>query len=122
MGAGSAGLGVANILLQYKVKLGLTEPQAYDDIYLFSQKGLVTKDRENLNKLLVPFAKDSSNFVTNNIVSIIQQEKPGILIGLTAQHGVFTKEIIQTMTESCEQIRPIIFPLSNPTSNAEATF
>lgn len=71
MGAGSAGLGVANILLQYKVKLGLSEQQALDDIYLFNQRGLILKDTDRVSKLAAPFAKDTAKYSGKNIVSII---------------------------------------------------
>lgn len=58
--------------MQYKVKLGLTEQQAYDDIYLFNQKGLILNDSERVSKLAAPYAKDSIKYTGKNIVSLIE--------------------------------------------------
>ncbi|KAH8588383.1 hypothetical protein B0O99DRAFT_639361 [Bisporella sp. PMI_857] len=122
MGAGSAGTGVAHQIVEHFVKEGLTEHEARRCFWFVDTKGLITKDRGDVlapNK--VPFARDDNKgqqFKT--LEDVVEYVKPTILIGLCTIKGVFTEAILNRMAELNQ--RPIVFPLSNPSSQSECTF
>lgn len=122
LGAGSAGVGVAKQIVQFFMREGMTEDEARACFYLVDTKGLVTADRgDKLAEHKVYFARtdnDGQQFKT--LEEVIDHVKPTILMGLSTMGGVFTPEILQKMAEW--NTRPIIFPLSNPSSKSECTF
>lgn len=87
-----------------------------------TRKGLITNDRgDKLAQHKVYFARDDNNgqqFKT--LPQVIDYVKPTILMGLSTIRGIFDKSILNTMAQLNEN--PIIFPLSNPSNNAECTF
>ncbi|TVY48010.1 NADP-dependent malic enzyme, partial [Lachnellula occidentalis] len=103
MGAGSAGVGVAKQIVEYFIKEGLTEEEAKKCFWFVDTKGLITNDRAIQNP---PRRLD---FV-----------KPTILMGLSTIRGIFDESILKKMAAWNEN--PIIFPLSNPSDNAECTY
>ncbi len=105
-GAGSAGLGIANLIVDYLVHLGESREIAYNNIYLIDKNGLVHDG---------PFGKAPDLKTLEEVVSFV---KITTLIGTSAQPRVFTETIVQEMLKATPQ--PIIFPLSNPNSKAEA--
>lgn len=105
-GAGSAGLGIANLIVQYLTYIGISKETAYSSIYLIDKEGLVHEG---------PFGKTPSLKTLGDVVSFA---KITTLIGASAQPKVFTEKVIREMAKHTE--RPIIFPLSNPNSRAEA--
>ncbi|KAJ3179974.1 hypothetical protein HDU85_004258 [Gaertneriomyces sp. JEL0708] len=122
-GAGSAGVGVASQLEEHFIKAGgMSESAARDVFYLVDSKGLVTFDRgDKLPQHKTLFARrDNDGKQLKTLMDVIEYVKPTALIGLASQGGAFTPEVLQRMGELNE--RPIIFPLSNPLTNAECTF
>ncbi|MEM7144703.1 MAG: NAD-dependent malic enzyme [Verrucomicrobiota bacterium] len=127
LGAGSAGCGVSEQLVRAMVSEGLDEADARARIYLVDINGLM---HDGLTDVM-PFQKDllqkradlgdwksSSGNGEFSFGDVVANAKPTILIGLTGHAGGFTEEIIREMASHVE--RPIIFPLSNPTSQIEA--
>ena len=122
-GAGSAATGVAAEIVKFFVKEGnMTEEEATAHFWLVDSKGLVTTNRgDELAPHKLPFARsDNGDLQLRNLQATIEHVKPTALIGLSVQTGAFDEGIIRTMARIQE--RPIIFPLSNPTSKSECTF
>lgn len=121
-GAGSAGVGVAKQLVEYFIKEGLTEDQAKRCFWLVDSKGLVTLDRPGkLAEHKVYFARDDNHGKQiGSLEEVIDYVKPTILMGLSTVFNAFTPSILQKMAALND--RPIIFPLSNPSSKSECTF
>ncbi len=128
-GAGSAGCGIAEQLVRQMMIEGLTEQEAHDRIFLVSKDGLLQTSSKGLfdfqKHLCVPDAVVNRWKLTHernedvvNLLDVVVNAKPTVLIGVSGQPSLFTKTIVETMQSYCE--RPIIFPLSNPTSQAEA--
>ncbi|GMI06275.1 hypothetical protein TrVE_jg13520 [Triparma verrucosa] len=116
-GAGSAGIGVAGVLYQAMLEQGFDEATAKKAFFIADEHGLLTKDRTDLNTEQAFFARDEGKGM--GLEEIAAEYKPTILLGLTACGGLFKENLIRTMSANCE--KPIIFPLSNPTSSAECT-
>jgi malate dehydrogenase (oxaloacetate-decarboxylating)(NADP+) len=116
-GAGSAGIGIAN-MIESAMKLdGLSEKQARDQIFMFDVNGLLVQDRKDLSLDQQPYAHNQAP--TKSLVDAIRAIKPTILIGVSTVGKSFTKEVVETMSELNK--RPIIFALSNPTDHAECS-
>ncbi|GMI31130.1 hypothetical protein TrRE_jg11435 [Triparma retinervis] len=116
-GAGSAGIGVAQVLRQAMVEQGVEEGKAKDCFFIADEHGLLTEDREDLNDEQRAFARKEGRGMS--LQDIAEEHSPTILLGLTAFGGLFKEELIRTMASKTS--RPIIFPLSNPTTAAECT-
>lgn len=116
VGAGSAGTGMADLLVKELKSQGLTEEEAKSRISLIDSKGLVTKGRGSLPANKAAFAQDHE---PANLLTAINELKPSIIIGATGAPGTFSKEVVEAMSRVNE--RPVIFALSNPTSHAECT-
>lgn len=126
LGAGAAGCGIAETLVTRMKIEGLTDEEARRRIFMVDRFGLLTSRMPNLLDFQVPLAQNQSDIETweRNVEDIslletVRNAKPTILIGVSGQPGLFTEEVIRTMHQYCE--RPVIMPLSNPTSRAEAT-
>ena len=122
-GAGTAGVGIANLVMSEMVAQGLSEEEARSRFYLVDKQGLLFDDMTDLTIEQKPFARKRSEFSNanelTNLHAVIKAVQPGILVGTSTAPGTFTKEVVQEMASHVE--RPIIFPLSNPTKLAEAT-
>jgi len=126
-GSGAAGAGIANLLLTAMQEEGLTEEQARKRIYVFNRYGLVIEGGSGIKEGQRPFARDRadvdgwqlSGAKDISLLDVVRNAKVTILAGVSAQAGAFTEEIVREMARHVE--RPIIFPLSNPTSKSEAT-
>ncbi|MGZ4971651.1 MAG: NAD-dependent malic enzyme [Limisphaerales bacterium] len=126
-GAGSAGVGVASLLLQAMLDTGMREAEARKHFYALNSKGLMLEDSTHITSGQAHFAQKHdavSNWKLQNpncidLLDVVANAKPTILIGVSAQPGAFSEAVVRKMAEHVE--RPIIFPLSNPTSKAEAT-
>ncbi|KAK6040949.1 malic enzyme domain protein, partial [Cooperia oncophora] len=117
-GAGAAGLGIAELMVMQMLSEGASKESACNNIYMIDIDGLVTKKRaQNMTERHRLFAKDLPE--SKNLLEIVKTVKPNGIIGVSTQGGAFTDEIIKEMGNLNE--RPIIFPLSNPTSKAECT-
>ncbi len=121
-GAGAAGVGVANGCLAAMVEGGLDRDSACKKIYLLNSSGLVCTDSDRLHSHQKPFARireELSGWEGDfQLLSVIQNIRPDVLIGVSGRVGLFSEQIIRQLAASCE--RPFVFPLSNPTSNIEA--
>ena len=126
-GAGSAGIGIADLVRDTLIKAGATEAEAYDRFHAIGKDGLYVDDQPELLDFQVPYARtraELATWVVDNpsrieLADVIRNVKPTILIGTSTKGGAFTQELISEMASYCP--RPIIMPLSNPTSRAEAT-
>lgn len=122
LGAGSAGVGVAKQIVEFFIKEGLTEEEARKKFWFVDSNGLVTADRgDKLADHKVYFARDDNNGRQyQSLGRLIHYVRPTILMGLSTIGGAFNKDILQKMAEIND--RPIIFPLSNPSSKSECNF
>ena len=128
-GAGSAGVGIANLVRDAMLRTGAseTEEEAYSRFYAIGINGLYVDDQPELLPFQRPYARRrpevehwavaDPNHIT--LEDVIRNAKPTILIGTSTRGGAFSRPIVEEMASYCA--RPIIFPLSNPTSRAEAT-
>lgn len=125
MGAGTAGVGIADQIYDALRRLGLDEKEAYARFWLIDKPGLLCKD-QSLLAFQAPYARHPNDMSTwslreanhVDLYDVIKHVKPTILIGCSTVSGAFNEEIVKLMAEYVE--RPIIMPLSNPTSLAEA--
>ncbi|MBU7568182.1 NAD-dependent malic enzyme [Weissella hellenica] len=121
-GAGSAGVGIANRVLQEFINAGLTAEEARKHFYLVDRQGLLFDDDENLTPEQRPFARSRDEFDNDTdlttLEATVKAVHPTILVGTSGQAGHFTEEIVREMAAHAE--RPIILPLSNPTKLHEA--
>lgn len=125
-GAGSAGIGIANQLVNVMMTEGISEKEARSKFWGLSSRGLLVEDGV-LRDFQAPFARsreevsgwDVENPRKITLAEVVENTQPTILIGTSAQAGAFTEKIVKKMAEKVE--RPIIMPLSNPTTKAEAT-
>jgi malate dehydrogenase (oxaloacetate-decarboxylating)(NADP+) len=121
-GAGSAGVGIADLIVAALVHNGMDESEARGLICLLDSKGLVVKSRiDELDDFKRPYAHDLE-FV-GDLHTAVERIKPSVLIGVSGQGGSFTPDILQTMADinTGEKARPLIMALSNPTTKAECT-
>ncbi|MGX1365663.1 malate dehydrogenase (oxaloacetate-decarboxylating) [Streptomyces canus] len=122
LGAGSAAIGVADMIRTALVDEGLTEEQAADRFWFVDIDGLLVDSRTGLTPEQRVYARDDEDVrqwgEAPDLARVVGEVRPTVLIGLSTAHGAFTEEIVRTMAGSCD--RPVILPLSNPTSNAEA--
>jgi len=118
-GAGSAGIGVADMIVAGMMEEGnLTAEEARKNFWFIDSKGLVTHKRDgDLAEHKIPYARNDEFLPT--LLDVVKSVKPTILMGLSGQPQTFTKEIIKEMQKHTE--RPVIFSLSNPTSKSECT-
>ncbi|MEU0212995.1 NAD-dependent malic enzyme [Streptomyces canus] len=121
LGAGSAAIGVADMIRTALVEEGLSEQQAADRFWFVDIDGLLVGSRTDLTPEQRVYARDDAEvrqWGARDLAGVVGEVKPTVLIGLSTAHGAFTEEIVRTMADACD--RPVILPLSNPTSNAEA--
>ncbi|MBQ4680994.1 NAD-dependent malic enzyme [Aeromonas dhakensis] len=125
LGAGSAGCGIAEQIVAQMKAEGLTDAQARSRVFMVDRFGLITDKIPNQldfqRRLSQPVERIKDWPVGDNIslLEVMEHGRPDILIGVSGQPGLFTEEVVKTMHKHCA--RPIIFPLSNPTSRVEAT-
>lgn len=115
-GGGTAGIGIADQICRQLVEQGLPEFAARAQFWIVDKAGLLIETMDDLTPGQKPYARKTSTKI--DLLALIQQVKPTVLIGCSAQTGAFTKEVVQTMAQHVRY--PIIFPLSNPTEKAEA--
>jgi malate dehydrogenase (oxaloacetate-decarboxylating) len=124
LGAGSAGIGVLDMIRREMVTEGLSEQAAAERIWVVDVLGLLTDDRTDLSAEQHDFAQPAHR-VTGwglsgpaQLSDVVHQVDVGVLLGLSTAAGAFTEAIVRELAAKTQ--RPIIFPLSNPTSRAEA--
>ena len=126
-GAGSAGCGIAALIRDAMRAEGLSEAQANRCFYAVDRDGLLVEGMTPLRDAQQPFARqlsDVANWTLRkpgriDLYDVAINVRPTTLIGVSGQAGAFTRDVVRAMAAGVE--RPVIFPLSNPTSRSEAT-
>jgi malate dehydrogenase (oxaloacetate-decarboxylating) len=127
LGAGASAIGISDQIVAALVSEGSAESEARQNLWLTDSKGLVHTQRDDLDLFKRRYARDSAQTTEwkpkdparIGLLDVVTNVHPTILLGVSAQPGSFTEEIVREMTRHTE--RPVIFPLSNPTSKSEAT-
>ncbi|CEP14010.1 hypothetical protein [Parasitella parasitica] len=122
-GAGSAAIGVARQIQSYfQIEHNMTEAEARNVFWIVDSKGLITTTRgDKLAQHKVYYARDDNQGQQfKELIDIVNHVKPTILIGLSSTTGAFNTQVLERMASLNEQ--PIVFPLSNPATQAECTF
>lgn len=124
-GAGTAGLGIADLLRDQMIREGLTTTEATSRFYPLAKQGLLVSDDPTLLDFQAPYARTQDQVAGwesgpdgITLPTVVARAQPTILIGTSTQAGAFTEAIVRHMSTYTD--RPIILPLSNPTSKAEA--
>jgi malate dehydrogenase (oxaloacetate-decarboxylating)(NADP+) len=117
LGAGSAGIGLANLLCSALVAQGMTLKEAQSRVYMFDINGLLESTRKDLFDFQLPYAHQHAP--TRDFVAAIESIKPTTIIGVSTIGGAFNQKVIEAMARINE--RPVILALSNPTEHAECT-
>ncbi|MGO4743623.1 NAD-dependent malic enzyme [Serratia quinivorans] len=125
LGAGSAGCGIAEQIIAQMKSEGLSEEEARARVFMVDRFGLLTDKLPNLLDFQSKLVQKSQNLAAwqtesdaISLLDVVRNAKPTILIGVSGQPGLFTEELIREMHKHCP--RPIVMPLSNPTSRVEA--
>jgi malate dehydrogenase (oxaloacetate-decarboxylating)(NADP+) len=117
LGAGSAGIGLADLLCSALVGQGMSLKDAQSQVYMFDVNGLLESSRKDLVDFQKAYAHDHAP--TRDFVAAIDSIKPTTIIGVSTIGGAFTQKVIESMSRINE--RPVILALSNPTEHAECT-
>jgi malate dehydrogenase (oxaloacetate-decarboxylating) len=125
-GFGSAGLGITNLLMNFMQDKGLSEEEARNRLYAIDRYGLITENSKGVRPEQLPYARKEQEVQgwrqpngEITLLDVLRNAKPAVLIGVSGQPGAFTEEAVREMAQ--HTARPVIFPLSNPTSRSEAT-
>ncbi len=123
-GAGTAGSGMADQITAGMVRDGLSELDARRRVWLIDKDGLVTDDMSELPNYQQPYARPAGEVAgwdkrngQVDLLTVVQQVKPTILIGTSTVHGAFTEKVVRALSDGVD--RPILLPLSNPTERIE---
>jgi malate dehydrogenase (oxaloacetate-decarboxylating)(NADP+) len=117
LGAGEAGVGIANLVVTAMVEEGLTPDEARQRCWFVDSHGLVVAERDDLAPHKLPYAHEHPRL--NDLLAAVNELHPTAIIGVSGQPRTFTREVIERMGKFNQ--RPIIFALSNPTSKSECT-
>jgi malate dehydrogenase (oxaloacetate-decarboxylating)(NADP+) len=117
LGAGEAGIGIADVFVAALTEEGMSEKEARQHCWFVDSRGLLCAGRDNIAEHKEPYAHEHEYI--DNLLDAVKALQPTALLGLSGQPQTFTKDVIEAMGEINE--RPIIFALSNPTSKAECT-
>jgi malate dehydrogenase (oxaloacetate-decarboxylating) len=125
LGAGTAGMGIAEQIIDTMKSLGMKTP--HKNFWLVDRDGLLTTESKNVRAIHKPYLREASEMKDwkhdqhglIDLETVVEETRPTILIGCSTKTGAFTESIIKKMHEYTS--RPIILPLSNPTANMEAT-
>jgi malate dehydrogenase (oxaloacetate-decarboxylating)(NADP+) len=117
LGAGSAGIGIADLIVRAMQRDGLSREDALGRVWMFDINGLLERSRADLDAEQRRFAHDIA--ASKDFVATIETFRPTALIGVSTAGGAFTRQVVETMSRINQ--RPIIFALSNPTDRAEVT-
>jgi malate dehydrogenase (oxaloacetate-decarboxylating) len=125
LGAGSAGVGIARLVVDQMREEGATAAEARARIFTLDSQGLVVKGRPGLDQHKLEFAVEPERISgwgvrgdRIGLLDAVRHARPTVLFGVSGQGGAFTKDVIEEMARHVR--RPIVLPLSNPTSCAEA--
>jgi malate dehydrogenase (oxaloacetate-decarboxylating) len=127
LGAGSAGCGIVSLILRAMVEAGANEVEARSRFYAIDRNGLLVEGMPGITPWQVPFLQKQAAVASwktqapakIGLFDVIANAHPTVLIGVSGQFGAFTEPAVRLMAQHVK--RPVIFPLSNPTSRSEAT-
>ncbi len=127
LGMGSAGTGIASLLLRAMVEDGVSEVEARRRFFGVDRHGLLVEGMTDLTPAQRPFAQPRHSVAgwtlrkpgEIGLLDVVANARPTVLIGVSGQAGTFTQDVVRTMAGSVD--RPVVFPLSNPTTRSEAT-
>jgi malate dehydrogenase (oxaloacetate-decarboxylating) len=127
LGAGSAGCGIVSLILRAMVEAGADEVEARSRFYAIDRNGLLVEGMPGTTPWQAPFLQKQAavaGWKTQapdkiGLFDVIANAHPTVLIGVSGQFGAFTESAVRLMAQHVK--RPVIFPLSNPTSRSEAT-
>ncbi|MDO6446562.1 NAD-dependent malic enzyme [Colwellia sp. 1_MG-2023] len=126
VGAGSAGCGIAEQIISQMTSEGISPEQARSQVYMVDRYGLLTegmKDLRDFQEKLTQSRNAQQSWQIEgefaSLLEVVNEAKPDILIGVSGVSGLFTEQVIRAMKSHCDM--PIIFPLSNPVRQVEAT-
>jgi malate dehydrogenase (oxaloacetate-decarboxylating) len=126
VGFGSAGIGITNLLAQFMQDRGLSADEARSRFYGIDRHGLITEKTKDLRPEQLAYARKEQEVLgwrqpsgEISLLDVVRNVKPTVLIGVSGQGGAFTQDAVREMAK--HTARPVIFPLSNPTSRSEAT-
>jgi malate dehydrogenase (oxaloacetate-decarboxylating)(NADP+) len=117
LGAGAAATGIANLVVDALIREGLDPAEARLRIALVDRQGLVTRDEPGLSRHKAPYAYPGP--ALPDLLTTVKALRPTTLVGVSGQHGGFSEAVIRAMSDL--NARPVILPLSNPTSCSECT-
>jgi malate dehydrogenase (oxaloacetate-decarboxylating) len=127
LGAGSAGCGILSLVLRAMIEAGASEAEARSRFYAIDRNGLLVEGMSGITSWQAPFVQkratvsgwkmQGSNEI--GLLDVVANAHPTVLIGVSGQFGAFTEDVVRSMAQHVD--RPVIFPLSNPTSRSEAT-
>jgi len=133
-GFGSAGLGITKLLCQALVDAGLSEEAARARFYAVDKDGLLVEGMEGMTREQAAFARVGREVQDwprgedgIGLKDVVERVRPTVLMGVSGQVGAFTEEVVRSMARGLDQehngrdVRPVILPLSNPTSRCEVT-
>jgi malate dehydrogenase (oxaloacetate-decarboxylating) len=127
LGFGGAGLGIAQLIRSVMKDAGLSDQEAGERFYAVDRYGLLVEGVKDLRPEQMPFTRKRSDVAgwqlshagEIGLLDVVRNAKPTVLIGVSGQAGAFTEEVAKAIANNTT--RPVIFPLSNPTSRSEAT-
>jgi malate dehydrogenase (oxaloacetate-decarboxylating) len=127
LGAGSAGSGIGTLLLKAMTQDGMSETAARQSFFAVDRNGLLIEGMNDIQPAQRPFVQPMSAVAEwklqqphrIELYDVVSNVRPSVLIAVSGQAGTVTEPVVRAMAKHAE--RPIIFPLSNPTSRAEAT-
>src|SRR5271170_3807138 len=126
VGFGSAGIGITNLLAKFLQDKGLTAEEARNRFYAIDRYGLLTEKGKDVRPEQLPYARKEQevqgwkqSYGEITLLDVVRNAKPSVLIGVSGQPGAFSEQVVREMAKYSD--RPVIFPLSNPTSRSEAT-
>jgi len=117
LGAGEAGVGIADLIVSAMGAEGMSEKEARQKCWLFDSKGLIVRSRDNIKEHQRSFVQDVE--FTSDLATGVERLKATALIGVSGAGGTFTQKVVETMSRLSS--RPIVFALSNPTQMSECT-
>jgi malate dehydrogenase (oxaloacetate-decarboxylating)(NADP+) len=117
LGAGSAGIGLANLQCSALICQGMSLKDAQSRVYMFDANGLLESSRTDLADFQKPYAHPHAP--SRHFVEAIEDIRPTTIIGVSTIGGAFTQEVVEAMSRI--NGRPVILALSNPTEKAECT-
>jgi malate dehydrogenase (oxaloacetate-decarboxylating) len=127
LGFGGAGVGICSLIMSAMRDAGLSGQMACAQFYAIDRYGLLVEGGQEIRPEQQPFARKRADVAgwkvadgqNINLLEVIQNAKPTVLIGVSGQPNTFTEEVIRTLAKQVD--RPVVFPLSNPVSRCEAT-